>query len=61
MSECKCNEIIVRPVECLENGCTAKSEKCNCCAYCYYPWFVWASSVAKNGELCYNKKSPSKK
>ena len=54
MSDCKQNEIIVPPVECLENGCTAKSNKCFGCVYSYYPWFSFTSDVAKNGESCYN-------
>ena len=61
MSEFKHRKIIVPPVECLENGCTAKSEKCNGCSYCYYPWFVWTPAVAKNGELCYNVEDTPKK
>lgn len=61
MSDCKQNEIIVPPFECLEKYCTAKGEQCFGCAYSDYPWFVFTSAVAKNGELCYNVEDTPKK
>ncbi len=34
------DSFVIPPVECLDNGCTERSEKCNNCCYNMCPWFV---------------------